>query len=377
MTFEEKQFELQERFGDKIAKILNSQKFKDYCDYESQKYSGDLYRLGTMFQKIATCRRESGKNFDNTLPDPKLTREVIQKETLGFYEELDKLTNSKHHFTDKVKEQLKFVKFTNNRSSVSLQGNDKFVAKTIQLSDEPIVNNRTTATHEAWHAIDQRNYKPDPQNVGKGNHFLGEIGSIFIEKQASEYIKSQNANDQELCKKLDYTTNISHKLRDVDKAREAYADYLILTAISGSSENIKQWAQEELINNYKVLWGPNMLGRKLDQITNFIDTPNSHIDLMYEGRYIVANVINEGLEHSDLSLAEKVELMTQLNNNLITIENLDKDNLQNDFDIITNHFGISSIETLTQQYSTTINNTPNIPFTTANVSSNIFNQDGK
>ena len=368
MTFEEKLHEIQEHSGDKISQILNSQKFKDYCDYLTQRYSNDIYRLGHMFKTIATCHFKGNKSINLTLPDPKLTRDTMLNETIGFYAELDKLTDGKHGFVGKVKEQIKYVKFTPNRSSVSLQGNDKFVAKLIQLSDEPIVNNRTTAIHEAWHAIDQRNYSPSPDKMEKGNEFLGEVGTIFIEKQAREYVKSINANDRELCGKLDYITNIAHPLNDVNKAREAYLDYLILTTMSGSSAETKDWAKNEIINNYKVLWGPNILGGKLNQITQFINTPNSHIDLMYEGRYVVANIINKGIDHSTLTLPEKVNLMTELNNNLITTSNMDKDNLLNDFDIVTNHFGISSIETLTQRYAESINNTPNIQFSKENTS---------
>lgn len=377
MLNDKKSVEINYLFNNKLNKVLNSQKFKDYCDHQVKKYSKDLNRLGHMFKIIATCRFSGNKSINLTLPDPKLTRETIFNETIGFYTELDRLTDGKHNFVNKVKEQIKYVKFAKNRSSVSLQANDKFVAKLIQLSDEPIVNNRTTAAHEAWHAIDQRNYTPSPQNIGKGNEFLGEIGSIFIEKQASQYVKSINSHDKELCKKLDYINNISHKINDVDKARDAYLDYLILTSISGNSETDKNWAQNEIINNYKVLWGPNTLDRKLNQITNFINTPNSHIDLMYEGRYVVSNIINEGIDNSKLTLSEKIDRMVDLNNNLITINNVDKDNLQNDFDIVTNHFGISCIETLTQQYADAINNTPNIQFSNENIDSNSLKYDGK
>lgn len=332
----------------------------------------EVDRLAKLTKKIAECPTSAVRTPGAYL-DSNFSMDLVKDDMYAFYYELDYITNGKYKFLEKVQAQEPFVKVeTKGRPSVGTHieidpNGHEHLVKHIHLSSEPLVNNRTSAMHELWHAINEKNYNL-LQNREK-NQFLGEIGTIFIDHIGREYLKNTYLDDHDFCDKLDKLTTSATYNADIDKARDGYLDYLVCLAVAGTPQQ-QNSAIMEVADNLGKLWGLTQLDEKLKTINKYIDNPrDNHYDPMYECRYLPAQAINKFLqkkrfldprnleekEKADKILAEQVSLMADLNNHLITLEQLNQNkNIISTFDIATNYLNVPPIEDLMSQYARTI-----------------------
>ena len=70
----------------------------------------------------------------------------------------------------------------------------------INVVVEPLVNSRTVAMHEEWHAIDEKNLGGSLDK--EQDQFLGEIGTMFIDKIARDFIVKTHSDDAQLVEKI-------------------------------------------------------------------------------------------------------------------------------------------------------------------------------
>ena len=345
-------------YGARINNILKSGKLKDLCSY-FLKNTSELDRLVSIIKTIAVCPTQRTP-WKGAIPDDSITIQSLADDTLAFYTHLDGLTNNKYNFTQKVLAQKPYIKImSDSRSYVSGSSTTKdgvtTYTKEIGISNEKLINNRKTAIHEMWHSIDEKNLNPTPQKYK--NQFLNEIGTLFTEYMSHDFLIELHKDDPDFKSKLDYIHTTSRINSDVEKAREAYLDYLICLLFAGDLKQ-KQFGEKEIVDNFGILWGNIVLDRKLSQLEH-IATSNKPFEPMYEGRYIVASAINYTFSKSQLTDKEKVELMADLNNHLISLDQINPNGLASDFDIVTTHLGLDNIEQLSHQYANYITNINN------------------
>jgi len=342
-------------------------KLKDFLNNTDE----EVHRLARLSKKIAECPM-SKENVSYSFNDPNFSMDLVKDETLAFYYELDRITNGKYNFLEKVMAQEEFVEITKDgRSSVGTNievdsMGQKRLVKEIKLSKEPLINNRTTPMHEMWHAINEKNYNLLLSR--EKNQFLGEIGTVFIDHISRDFVKSLHSSDKDFCDKIDYLSTKACYNADIEKARDGYLDYLVCLAIAGSPQE-QNFAITEVVDNFDKLWDYKTLEDKLRQINNHIHDPkNSHYDPMYECRYLPAQAVSKFLltkritnpttpeeqKKSEEILAEQVSLMADLNNHIISLDKLNNKSLKSTFDIATNYLNVPQIEDLMSQYARTI-----------------------
>ena len=316
----------------------------------------DVDTFAQWMKKIAMCPTKPGVSL--SFEDPNYSRAVVDDETKSFYYTLDQMTGGKHQLLRKIEEQEKYTTYsTTQRSSCSITGKRGFLGKEqlvkkIIIDEQPKVNNRTAKMHEFWHAIHEKNYTL--QRTNYSNQFFGEIGTMAIDFMGAEFIKSLHPEDKQLCDQLSYLQNEAKFNDNVFKAREGYVDYILGKILVGTPQE-QEFYLNELVDGWEKYWGPRTLDGKLHQIDAFVRDPNNnHYDPMYECRYVPASAIVFELRKSNASMAEKVDKIATLNENLLSINNLAKDGETNGWNIITSHLGIPNIEQTMDNLANTI-----------------------
>ena len=339
----------------------------------------EVHRLAKLTKMIASCP-ESKEYNTRSFKDPGFTVDKVKDDTRSFYYDLDRITGGKHEFMKKLMMQEKYIEFIpEGRSSTSLsidrdsQGNVVSVKKSIKLATEPLVNNRTVAIHEIWHGMSEKDFNLSSKK--DKNQFLGEIGSMFVDFASREFLQSRYSSDKDFCEKLAYLNGQRNFDDSIEKARDGYLDYLICLAVAGTPEQ-QDFAIKEVVDNVGKLWSIRTLNEKMQHLDACINDPqHNKYDPMYECRYLPGSAINYALWNQRLhnpttpdeqklyeeQLAHQASLMAELNDHLITLDALNHDNkTTSTFDIVTNHFGLPSIEKLMADYAMAItkNNAP-------------------
>jgi len=316
----------------------------------------DVDTFATWIKKVVECPTKPGivKRFK----DPNFTTQLVEDETAAFYYTLDQMTNGKYKLLQKVTEQEKYIThIPSGRGScgtnpeIDANGQEK-VVKHIIVSDEAFVNSRTIKMHELWHAIDEKNYTLSTTHYS--NQFFGEIGTMAIDYMGSEFIKSLHPEDKQLCDQLSYLQNEAKYNDTVDKARDGYLDYLLGKILIGTPEE-QEKCLNEVVDGIGKYWGLQTLEHKVQQIDAFVRDPQkNHYDPMYECRYVPATAIVFELRKSKLSAGEKIAKLAQLNEHLLSIDSLAKDGETNEWNIITTHLEIPSMEQVMDNLTTII-----------------------
>ena len=353
---------INKKFGFKIQYILQSKKMKDHCNRFLDQ-TPEFHRLGKIFNIVATCKKPQ-ISYNKSLPDDTVSKDTMIGYTLAFYHYFDSLTGNKYNYYGKTMGTMDLVEFSDTgRSSTGYIHNHKTgnTDLKITISTEQVANNHPVLAHELWHSFDQKNWTLSDKPYGKAS-FLGEIGPMYIENAYKDwFLKEIEKNgsfdpntSKEMHEKLEHVFGDVRYFDNIDKAIDAYLDYLIVGTITSLNPKEQQKYMEIIADNYRVLWGDNILGSKIDQIINFI-YGHDHYDPMMEGRYIIGAAINKGVKDSGQPEALVMDKMAQLNSNILDLNKLDTYNLTSAFDIATTHFDLPSIEKLTNDLAKDIN----------------------
>lgn len=390
----------------KLNLISKSEELKKDCMCYIYRQN-DMLRYVELVKAYASTPRSKDKNTSSII-DKNLEIEnpesVIVNDTLKFYQKLDEMTGYKHQLSTKVGFKLKEVTFIkdNTYSCVGRNGQKWF----IKVSVDPYVFNRIAMPHEMWHAINEQYMfhkgktldadiiKPDYPNdlrkehmigevVAKGgkaseviepdideyydDQFVEEIGTMFIQKLATDYLLETYSADKELCQNLRRLNNI-YKNDYIKGAQDAYLDHLIVMAMAGSKKSIKAYANREIVNQCGKLWTVKKLIRKINQLYRVAEG-KEHFYPMNQFRYAVGNAIAEAIyekyqktrliedeEKSKKAVARILDKVVKLNENEYNIYKLKskKSTAKNKIDIITEFFGLDNIERLLSKQSNEI-----------------------
>lgn len=352
--------EINNKFGLKIKEIFKSKTFQNHCKKYIEK-TPEMERIAKAILPVAMCNSPKNRVY-LSLPDQTFDAFQNYIPTERFYSYIDSITGGKHQFEGKVLDTLQNYTYIGARgegsyctlipTGVWFEGKQCGQLKVV-IDPDKVVNNRTALAHELFHSIDERHWNMNCM-LHYSDHFLSEIGAMYMEDLAVKYFTEVSFKDnKELCEKLKTVNGDPHLFNNIYKARDAYLDYLIVTSVAGD-KNSSQMAQEELVNNYIVLWNERVLGSKINQIFGFM-THQNHYDPMKEARYVIGASINEQLHNQDRPIAEKIDVITTLNNNLCHLANLNHTDETSTIDITTKHLGVDKIEALTEGLANKIN----------------------
>lgn len=329
-----------------LARINNSGRIKDSCMHFLRNQR-DIARYVDFAKKIAN-NQHSKQFFPRSYEDTSISEQSMRDDLMAFYYELDILTGGKHKFVEKISQQLTkttFIHNSNMRSGVGATYDEKgnLIESHINVVVKPLVNSRTVAMHEEWHAIDEKNLGGSLDK--EQDQFLGEIGTMFIDKIARDFIVKTHSDDAQLVEKIKLLDRAKNDTM-IDKARESYLDYLLVMSIVGAPAQ-KNNADKEIIDNFGKLWGIEEVKRKIEHLYAVAQgNPNVHFDPMYELRYVVGEAVSQAV-YSDTKepMAEKVDKMATFNENILHTEKLNNNTLV-PLDRVTNYLGLPNIEVL-------------------------------
>ncbi len=343
---------------DKITKIVTHPKIID--DVKSfHYYQQDIPRYVKMAKRLGNIPIDSRKFRESQDPDlignPRdiddTTAEGVMKDDArAFYYELDVMTGGKYKFLEKINKALEntnFIYGLERSCACSYMDNDKMVFE-IDVDTRPIAMNRTVLMHELWHGIDEKNFNQS-EDVPK-EQFVGEIGSMFIDKLSLDYLEKNHSDDKYVINALkDSNSNDDNLL--INKARDSYLDSLICRIVDGSPDSGKR-ALIELVDNIGYTWSLGTLTNKCNELLKVINTPESHYGPFYEFRYIIGEVVADKVYNSNLSMSEKVSKIADINNHILSIDKLNTSGAKNYMDIVTNYLGIPKIEECVEEMAT-------------------------
>ena len=340
----------------KFFPILSSGKLKDSAKrFLNNQIDLDRYvkiAKNVAGLKLIVGNRKGSLQDVNLIANPRdpyddTAKNIIIDDLRNFYYELDIITSGKHNFSSKIEELLQKTTFVQGkRSSVgaTYDNNGNIVESHINIDTEAIINNRTVAPHEMWHAMDEQNYALNTKH--KPDQFIGEIGSIFIDKLSVDHIKKTHSSDKALVKGINYLNDPDNKIDYmIEKARQSYAEYLISIILAGSTINDKELAIEELLNNVGILWSARGFEWQINELYDIAKNPDKHFDPMYELRYVIGEAVSDAVYNMDIPLEEKIDKMVSFNENIVSVEKLGDKN-QVPLDIVTNFLGVDYIENL-------------------------------
>ena len=342
-----------------IDRIYTSGIIKDSC-LSFLRNQRDIPRYVEIAKKIACCPR-SGRHFPRSFEDRTINEQSVRDDLMSFYYELDVITGGRHKFVEKVSKQLENTNFIvgNGRSSVGATYDDKgnIVESHINIYLEPLVNSRTVAMHEEWHAIDEKNFN-NLNGKDEQDQFLGEIGTLFIDKLSRDYILKTYADNDELVDKI-RRLDLARNDTMIDKARESYLDYLFVQSIVGNREE-QMVANQEIVANFGKLWGVGEIKHKIEHLYQVaMGDPDKHFDPLYELRYVVGEAVSKAVYSSqDMTLAEKVDKMATFNENIFHTERLDSSS-QTPLDRVTAFLQVDNIESLVDNMSSSLSHKQN------------------
>lgn len=360
MFDKKKLHEINERFGQKIRCITDSIIFHNYCK-NFKKQTPEMKRIAKAIYPVAICNPPK-KLFYFSISDEKFDAFDNFVPTRKFYNYIDSITDQKHQFEVRAIDILQNYTHIGKpkcgsyctlvNTGVLHNGKHEGQLKVV-IDSEKLVNNRTALAHELFHSFDERHWNLDCR-LHYSDHFTSEIGAMYMEDLATDYFTDVVfKDDKELCEKLKYIKGNPHLFNNIFKARDAYLDYLVNMSIAGGKKgSIK--AQEEIVNNYNVLWDSRVIEDKINQIFGFM-TRQNHYDPMREARYVIGASINEQLHSQNRPLKEKIEAITTLNNNLCHLDRLNHTDETSTIDITTRHLGVDKIEKLTSSLANKIN----------------------
>lgn len=339
----------------KMSVILKSGKIKD-------EILGFLHRQRDLDRYTAIAKRVAGLNPQNlpwrkTVLDASLQNatdeeiiSVLEDDARSFYYQLDVLTEGKHNFYEKANMKLAGARFKRGltRSGVGCYEENGRMVWYTNIDCAPIINNRTVTMHELWHAMDEKNL--NHLFLDEKDQFAGEIGSLFIDRLSYDFMMANHANDIQLIEGLKYLKSIEWN-NDIVKGKEAYLDVLICQAFYGNSEATRVNAQQEILSGFGNMFGPNLLGRQIDKLYEVATNPHAHFDPMYELRYVVGRAVSDAVYNQDVPLSEKVDKMSELNDNVKSLNGIQVSQQQSPIDAITTHLGVDNIETLVDNYA--------------------------
>jgi len=195
------------------------------------------------------------------------------------------------------------------------------------------------------------------------DQFISEIGTVFIEKIAREFLISKYKKHSKFCEGIKLV-NEDMLFESVVRAQDAYFDQLICMGVAGTSPKIRELANNQIMENLGSIWKSFDFYSKLNQLSNAVEDKTPFVPLL-EFRYVIGEVIaeeiyrkfkvgfyNEDKEKGKQIMSEIIEKMVAINNNINNIHNLKDKNSQikNQVDIITEYLGIDKIEVLLDKY---------------------------
>lgn len=353
--------EIENKFGPYIRGIMDSTYVYEYLK-QFKNSTPEMKRIAKAILPVAMCNSPK-KLFYFSLPDDEFDAFANYIPTKMFYNYIDSITDGKYQFEGRTIDTLQNYTHIGKPgcgSYCTLVGTGVWHNRKkegqlkVVIDPEKVVNNRTALAHELFHSFDERHWNLDCM-LHYSDHFTSEIGAMYMEDLATDYFTDVYfKEDKDLCEKLKCIKGDPHLFNNIFKARDAYLDYLVVMSVAGGKKG-SQSAQEEIVNNYNVLWDSHVLEHKINQIFSFM-TRQCHYDPMREARYVIGASINEQLHAQNRPITEKIDDITILNNNLCNLQNLNKSDSTSTIDITTQHLGVEKIEKLTSALAASINN---------------------
>ena len=263
-------------FQERIARIMNDEKFRRFCEIERLKTSFD--ESFSMAEKIAKIDISDIQFNDRLIMGQFFTPEETERDVFAFYQTVDQLAPDEISLTQILQDNNKYlVSKTSNDSTRSYCKSailpDGTPLREIYINLEGRIGDTETAIHESCHSMCadflKLQYNKDPRN--------SEIPTVLADKLSSMFLKSVHP---ELA--LHYIENNKFRqILNVKKARECLADGLIIKVMTGEQK------LEDIMSTYGELFKqfPDILPQCLDRIENFDFQP------MYEKRYLIPQAI--------------------------------------------------------------------------------------
>ena len=123
-----------------------------------------------------------------------------------------------------------------------------------------------------------------------------------------------------------------------------------IAVITGASSGIGREYAIQIDKNevFDQIW---LIARREDKLNEVATNPHAHFDPMYELRYVVGRAVSDAVYNQDVPLSEKVDKMSELNDNVKSLNGIQISQQQSPIDAITTHLGVENIETLVDNYA--------------------------